>query len=657
MRGLIRLLIGLVLVVLVAFGFWYGNEVYWQLPIDSFVLALLGSFGMVCVVLYFSFKTKRKYRTNKEHGSAEWGNPKNAKNYSDTNPKNNIILTQTESLTMNPRPKSVKYARNKNVLVIGGSGSGKTRFYAKPNLMQCESPGYPTSFVVTDPKGTLAMECGDMLKKNGYDVKILNTIDFDKSFKYNPFAYIKTEKDILSFVNALISNTKGEGEKSGEDFWVKAERLLFMALISAIFELFDPEYRTMGTLVQLIDQMEVREEQETFKNAVDLIFEELEKGDEEKGIAGRPDLFCVRQYKKYKLAAGKTAKSILISCATRLAPFDIKEVRDLMGADELELDKLGGYKEKEWLIDKNGNEVERVVKVAKTVKNKKTRKMETKLVDKEVYEKTALFVIIDDTDTTFNFIVALMYSQLFKMLCTKADNEFNGRLPVHVRFILDEFANIGKIPRFEKLIATIRSREVSVTVILQTESQLKAEYEKDMDTIIGNCDTQLFLGGKEKGTLESISKMLGKETIDSYNTSKSGGKDKGGSTSYQKMGRELMTMDEIATMDGMKCILQIRGERPFLSRKYDLTKHHNYKMLSDADEKLALDLKKHIADTREMKQKQKNDTTLTDIPEEMLKQMERGAANCVVLSREAFGIGTEKYQREVRRFQKTKKIS
>ena len=544
-------------------GVWIANDFFIGVPIHSAVMALIVATLFMAFIGY-QHLNKKNYRQNREHGSARWGRPADARNYADPKPENNIILTQTESLTMNSRPKPVKFARNKNILIIGGSGSGKTRFYVKPNIMQaCESKQYPISVVTTDPKGSILEECGQMLIEKGYTIKVINTIDFGKSMKYNPFAYIRSEKDILKFVTTLISNTKGEGKDSGEDFWVKAEKMLYQALVGYIWYEYDPEHQTMNTLVSMINQMEVREEDETFKNPIDILFEELESKDEEH--------FAVRQYKKYKLAAGKTAKSILISCGARLAPFDIKEVREMMSVDELELDKLGGFKRR--------------------VRNKKTGEYE----DKVIKRKTALFVIISDTDASFNFIVSLMYSQLFNLLCDKADNEFRGRLPVHVRCLLDEFANIGLIPNFEKLIATIRSREISVSVILQAESQLKAVYKDNTDTIIGNCDTQLFLGGKEKTTLESISKMLGKETIDSYNTSKSGGSQKSNSTSYQKMGRELMSMDEIAVMDGSMCILQIRGERPFLSKKYDIEGHKNYKLLSDYDPSRHLDVKEFLS--------------------------------------------------------------
>ena len=443
--------------------------------------------------------------------------------------------------------KNPKHARNKNVLVIGGSGSGKTRFYVKPNLMQMHS-----SYVVTDPKGTIVLECGKMLEENGYEIKILNTINFKKSMKYNPFAYLKSEKDILKLVQTIIANTKGEGEKSGEDFWVKAEKLYYTALIGYIFYESPKEERNFSTLLEMIDASEVREEDENFKNAIDMIFEVLEERD--------PNHFAVKQYRKYKLAAGKTAKSILISCGARLAPFDIKELRKLMSEDEMNLDTLGD-------------------------------------------RKTALFVIISDTDDTFNFVVSIMYSQLFNLLCDKADDKYGGRLPVHVRFLLDEFANIGLIPKFEKLIATIRSREISASIILQAQSQLKAIYKDHADTIIGNCDSTLFLGGKEKGTLKEISELLGKETIDLYNTSETRSNQKSFGLNYQKLGKELMSQDEIAVMDGGKCIFQLRGVRPFISNKFDITKHKNYKLLEDYDKKNLFNIENYIKRNGEVKLK------------------------------------------------------
>ena len=502
---------------------------------------LIGIAGAVIVRLavYFKGKNAKKYRKGMEYGSARWGCAEDIKPYADPVFENNVLLTQTERLTMNSRPKQPKYARNKNILVIGGSGSGKTRFFVKPNLMQMHS-----SYVVTDPKGTVLLECGKLLQqKGGYRIKVLNTINFKKSMKYNPFAYLRSEKDILKLVNTIIANTKGDGEKSGEDFWVKAEKLYYTALIGYIWYEAPEDEKNFTTLLEMINASEAREDDEDFQNPVDLMFERLEEKD--------PEHFAVKQYKKYKLAAGKTAKSILISCGARLAPFDIKELRELMETDEMELDTIGD-------------------------------------------RKTALFVIISDTDDTFNFVVSILYTQLFNLLCDKADDEYGGRLPVHVRCLLDEFANIGQIPKFEKLIATIRSREISASIILQSQSQLKAIYKDNADTIVGNCDTTLFLGGKEKTTLKEISEILGKETIDSFNTSETRGRELSHGLNYQKLGKELMTQDEIAVMDGGKCILQLRGVRPFFSDKFDITKHPKYKYLSDADPKNAFDMEKHL---------------------------------------------------------------
>ena len=501
---------------------------------------LIGVAGAVIIRLavYLKGKNAKKYRKGIEYGSARWGTADDIKPYTDPVFENNIPLTQTERLTMNSRPKQPKYARNKNILVIGGSGSGKTRFFVKPSLMQMHS-----SYVVTDPKGTVLIECGKLLQRGGYQIKVLNTINFKKSMKYNPFAYLRSEKDILKLVNTIIANTKGDGEKSGEDFWVKAEKLYYTALIGYIWYEAPEDEKNFTTLLEMINASEAREDDEDFQNPVDLMFERLEEKD--------PEHFAVKQYKKYKLAAGKTAKSILISCGARLAPFDIKELRELMETDEMELDTIGD-------------------------------------------RKTALFVIISDTDDTFNFVVSILYTQLFNLLCDKADDEYGGRLPVHVRCLLDEFANIGQIPKFEKLIATIRSREISASIILQSQSQLKAIYKDNADTIVGNCDTTLFLGGKEKTTLKEISEILGKETIDSFNTSETRGRELSHGLNYQKLGKELMTQDEIAVMDGGKCILQLRGVRPFFSDKYDITKHPKYKYLSDADPKNAFDMEKHI---------------------------------------------------------------
>ncbi len=508
---------------------------------------LIGVAGGIALrlVVYYKAKNAKKFRQGVEYGSARWGNAQDIEPYMDSVFENNVLLTQTERLMMSGRPKEPKYARNKNILVIGGSGSGKTRFFVKPNLMQMHS-----SYVVTDPKGTVLVECGKMLKKGKYKIKVLNTINFAKSMHYNPFAYIRSEKDILKLVNTIIVNTKGEGQQSGEDFWVKAEKLYYTALIAYIWYEAPEDEQNFAMLIDMIDASEAREDDENFKNAVDLLFEELE--------ADKPNHFAVRQYKKYKLAAGKTAKSILISCGARLAPFDIKELRDLMEYDELELDTLGE-------------------------------------------EKTALFVIISDTDATFNFVVSIMYSQLFNLLCDKADDVYNGRLPVHVRMLLDEFANIGQIPQFEKLIATIRSREISASIILQSKSQLKAIYKDNADTIEGNCDTTLFLGGKEKTTLKELAEVLGKETIDLYNTSDTRGTSQSYGLNYQKTGKELMSQDEIAVMDGGKCIMQLRGVRPFFSDKFDITKHRRYKELSDFDPKNAFDIEDYVKHLHRMK--------------------------------------------------------
>lgn len=508
---------------------------------------------LIKIIVYTKGKNAKKFRQGKEYGSARWGTRKDIEPYMNEKFQNNILLTQTERLTMNGRPANPKYARNKNVLVIGGSGSGKTRFYVKPNLMQMHS-----SYCVTDPKGTIVLECGKMLEDNGYEIKILNTINFKKSMKYNPFAYLRSEKDILKLVQTIIANTKGEGEKAGEDFWVKAEKLYYTALIGYIFYEAPREEKNFATLLDMIDASEVREDDETYMNPIDRLFEALEKRE--------PTHFAVKQYKKYKLAAGKTAKSILISCGARLAPFDIQELRDLMSEDELELDTLGD-------------------------------------------RKTALFVIISDTDDTFNFVVSIMYSQLFNLLCDKADDEYGGRLPVHVRCLLDEFANIGLIPKFEKLIATIRSREISASIILQAQSQLKAIYKDNADTIVGNCDSTLFLGGKEKTTLKELSETLGKETIDLYNASETRSNQKSFGLNYQKTGKELMSQDEITVMDGSKCIFQLRGVRPFLSDKFDITKHKNYRLLEDYDKKNLFDIESYMK--RKGKAKLNRETVIT----------------------------------------------
>ena len=519
------------------------------------ILTGIGVAAIIKFIIYTKGKNAKKFRQGKEYGSARWGNKKDIEPYMDEKFQNNILLTQTERLTMNGRPSNPKYARNKNVLVIGGSGSGKTRFFVKPNLMQMHS-----SYCVTDPKGTIVLECGKMLEDNGYEIKILNTINFKKSMKYNPFAYLRSEKDILKLVQTIIANTKGEGEKAGEDFWVKAEKLYYTALIGYIFYEAPREEKNFATLLDMIDASEVREDDETYMNPIDRLFEALEKKE--------PTHFAVKQYRKYKLAAGKTAKSILISCGARLAPFDIQELRDLMSEDELELDTLGD-------------------------------------------RKTALFVIISDTDDTFNFVVSIMYSQLFNLLCDKADDVYGGRLPVHVRCLLDEFANIGLIPKFEKLIATIRSREISASIILQAQSQLKAIYKDNADTIVGNCDSTLFLGGKEKTTLKELSETLGKETIDLYNTSETRSNQKSFGLNYQKTGKELMSQDEITVMDGSKCIFQLRGVRPFLSDKFDITKHKNYKLLEDYDKKNVFDIESYIK--RKGKAKLHGDTVITRV--------------------------------------------
>ena len=526
-----------------------GFDTLFSNPLPSFhprdLLIGAGCGIALRLVVYYKAKNAKKFRHGKEYGSARWGNAKDIEPYMDSVFENNVLLTQTERLMMSGRPKQPKYARNKNILVIGGSGSGKTRFFVKPNLMQMHS-----SYVVTDPKGTVLVECGKMLKRGKYKIKVLNTINFAKSMHYNPFAYLRSEKDILKLVNTIIVNTKGEGQQSGEDFWIKAEKLYYTALIAYIWYEAPEEEQNFAMLIDLIDASEAREDDENFKNAVDLLFEELE--------AENPNHFAVRQYKKYKLAAGKTAKSIHISCGARLAPFDIKELRDLMEYDELELDTLGE-------------------------------------------QKTALFVIISDTDATFNFVVSIMYSQLFNLLCDKADDVYNGRLPVHVRCLLDEFSNIGQIPQFEKLIATIRSREISASIILQSKSQLKAIYKDNADTIEGNCDTTLFLGGKEKTTLKEMAEILGKETIDLYNTSDTRGTSQSYGLNYQKTGKELMSQDEIAVMDGGKCIMQLRGVRPFFSDKFDITKHDRYKELSDYDPKNAFDIEDYVKHLHHMK--------------------------------------------------------
>jgi len=513
-----------------------------DLPLPNFAVALIVVVALR-VAVYVRGKNGKKYRKGVEYGSARFGTEQDIKPFMDTDAENNIILTQTEGLTMNPRPPQPKYARNKNMLVIGGSGSGKTRFIIKPNLMQCRSKQYPVSFVVTDPKGSILVECGRMLRRHGYRIKVLNTINFKKSMHYNPFAYIKSEKDILKLVTTLIANTKGD-QKGGDPFWEKSETLLYTALIAYLHYESPANERNFSTLAEMIGAMEVHEEDENFKNVVDLMFDALAEKD--------PEHFAVRQYRKFRLAAGKTMKSILIACGARLAVFDIAEIRELTMYDELELDTLGD-------------------------------------------EKTALFIIISDTDDSFNFLVSMCYTQLFNLLCEKADDVYGGRLPVHVRCLIDEAANIGQIPRLEKLMATIRSREISACLVLQAQSQLKALYKDSADTIIGNCDSAIFLGGKEKTTLEEWSKILGKETIDSQNTSDTRGNSPSHGRNYQKLGKELMTMDELAVMDGEMCVLQVRGVRPFLSKKYDITKHPLYKQLSDYDKRNTFNIEKYLS--------------------------------------------------------------
>ena len=505
-------------------------------PID--LCAGVAAALLIRLIVYVKGKNAKKFRKNLEYGSARWGKPEDIAPYVDPKFENNVILTQTERLMMSNRPKDPKTARNKNVLVVGGSGSGKTRFFIKPNLMQLHS-----SYVVTDPKGSIAVECGKLMLRNGYKVKIFNSINFKKSHHYNPFAYIHSEKDILKLVTTLIANTKGDG-KSGDDFWQKAETLLYTALIGYIHYEAPEEEQNFATLIEFINAMEVREDDETFENNVDLAFKELAQRE--------PNHFAVRQYKKYKLAAGKTAKSINISCGARLAPFDIQELREITMYDELELDTLGD-------------------------------------------RKTALFLIMSDTDSTFNFLISMIYSQLFNLLCEKADDVYGGRLPVHVRCLIDECANIGQIPNLEKLMATIRSREISACLVLQAQSQLKALYKDNADTIIGNCDSSIFLGGKEPGTLKELNQALGKETIDTLNTGESRGREVSHSLNYQKLGKDLATIDELAVLDGGKCILQLRGVRPFLSDKYDITRHPNYKYLSDANPRNAFDIEKYLS--------------------------------------------------------------
>lgn len=517
------------------FGTAFSNPMPSFHPIDLLVGLAIG--GILRLAVYIKSKNAKKFRHNQEYGSARWGTHADIEPYMDPVFANNVILSQTERLTMNNRPANPKYARNKNTLVVGGSGSGKTRFFIKPNLLQLHS-----SYVLTDPKGTVLPEVGNALLKNGYRIKIFNTINFKKSMHYNPFAYVHDEKDILKLVTTLIANTKGEG-KGGDEFWEKAEKLLYSALIGYIHYEAPEEEQNFSTLLEMINAMEVREDDEEFKNPVDLMFDELAERD--------PDHFAVRQYAKYKLSAGKTAKSILVSCGARLAPFDIKELREITAYDELELDTLGD-------------------------------------------KKTALFLIMSDTDATFNFLISMVYTQLFNLLCEKADDVYGGRLPVHVRCLIDEAANIGQIPNLEKLMATIRSREISAALVLQAKSQLKAIYKDNADTIIGNCDSQIFLGGSEQTTLKDLNTTLGKETIDMYNTGETRGTSQSYNMNYQKLGHDLMSIDELAVMDGGKCIVQVRGVRPFLSSKYDLTQHPNYPLTADADKRNLFDIEKFL---------------------------------------------------------------
>ena len=531
-------------------------------PVDLLVGLLCGA--ALRLAVYVKGKNAKKYRRNVEYGSARWGNAQDIAPYIAPKFEDNIILTQTERLTMNSRPKDPKTARNKNVLIIGGSGSGKTRFFLKPNLMQCTSKTYPVSFVVTDPKGDIVIDAGKLLQRSGYRIKIFNTINFKKSMHYNPFAYIHTEKDILKLVTTLISNTKGE-QKGGDEFWTKAETLLYCALIGYIHYEAPAEEQNFSTLIEFINAMEVREDDEEFQNPVDLMFEELAQKN--------PNHFAVRQYAKYKLAAGKTAKSILVSCGARLAVFDIAEVRDVTAYDELELDTLGD-------------------------------------------QKTALFLIMSDTDDSFNFLISMCYTQLFNLLCEKADDVYGGRLPVHVRCLIDECANIGQIPKLEKLMATIRSREISACLVLQAQSQLKAIYKDNADTIIGNCDCSIFLGGKEPTTLKELSASLGKETIDTFNTGESRGREVSHSLNYQKLGKALMDVDELAVLDGGKCILQLRGVRPFLSDKFDITRHPNYKFLADCDKKNAFDLERFLSTKLKPKSTEVYDVYEVDVSED-----------------------------------------
>mgnify|MGYP000832259178 FL=1 len=536
----------------------FANPIPSFYPFDLLVGLFAG--GCVRLAVYLKGKNAKKYRHNMEYGSARWGTAKDIEPFVAPKFEDNIILTKTERLMLSNRPANPKNARNKNVLIVGGSGSGKTRFWIKPNLLQCNSKEYPTSFVVTDPKGQIVCECGNALLKHGYRIKIFNTINFKKSMRYNPFAYVHSEKDILKLVTTLMANTKGDG-KSGDEFWEKSEKLLYTALIAYIHYEAPVEEQNFATLLTFLNAMEVREDDEEFQNPVDLMFEALERK--------KPDSFAVRQYRLYKLAAGKTAKSILISCGARLAPFDIQELREITAYDELQLDTLGD-------------------------------------------RKTALFLIMSDTDSTFNFLISMVYTQLFNLLCEKADDVYGGRLPVHVRCLIDECANIGQIPKLEKLVATIRSREISACLVLQAQSQLKAIYKDNADTIIGNMDSQVFLGGSEPSTLKELSEMLGKETIDQYNTSDTRGNSPSYGTTYQKLGHELMSRDELAVLDGGKCILQLRGVRPFLSDKYDLTQHPNYKLTGDYDKKNTFNIEKFLDHRLKLKPSDTYDVVETD---------------------------------------------
>lgn len=549
-----------ILSFMITLGVAFQNPLPSLYPLD--LLVGIGIGAIVRLAVYLKGKNAKKYRHKVEYGSARWGNAKDIEPFVAPKFEDNIILTKTEKLMMSNRPKEPKNARNKNVLIVGGSGSGKTRFWIKPNLLQCNSKNYPTSFVVTDPKGSIVVECGNALIKHKYRIKIFNTINFKKSMHYNPFAYIHSEKDILKLVTALIANTKGDG-KAGDEFWTKAETLLYCALIGYIHYEAPIEEQNFSTLIEFINAMEVREDDEDFQNPVDLMFEALEKA--------KPNHFAVRQYKKFKLAAGKTSKSILISCGARLAPFDIEELREITAYDELELDTLGD-------------------------------------------QKTALFLIMSDTDGTFNFLISMIYTQLFNLLCEKADDKYGGRLPVHVRCLIDEAANIGQIPNLEKLVATIRSREISACLVLQAQSQLKAIYKDNADTIIGNMDSRVFLGGAEPTTLKELNQALGKETIDMYNTSDTRGNSPSYGTNYQKLGKDLMTVDELSVLDGAKCILQLRGVRPFLSDKYDLTQHPNYKLTADYDKKNIFDIEKFL--NRKLKLKKDDVYEVIDVDKE-----------------------------------------